>query len=49
MHYDLVTPVKNVFNKVEDILKCGGMANYTYSHPQEISKAYNTTNNTGKF
>ena len=49
MHYDLVTPVENIFNKVEDLLEYGNMANCPYYRPQEILKAYNIINKTGKF
>ena len=48
MHYDLVTPVDNVFNKVKEILENGDMVNFPYSHPHAISKAYNIINKTGK-
>ena len=49
IHYDPVTPVDNVFNKIEDLLQYGDMANCPYSHPQAISKAYNILNKTKKF
>ena len=48
MHCDPVTLVKNIFNKVEDLLKYGDMANFPYSHPQTISKAYNIIKKTRK-
>ena len=48
MYYDPVTPVENIFNKVEDLFKYGYMAGCPYSHPQVISKAYNILNKTGK-
>ena len=34
IHYDLVTPVDNIFNKVEDLLKYRDTEKYPYSHPQ---------------
>ena len=49
MHYELVTPVGNIFKKVKDLIKYGDMENYPYYLPQEISNAYNVINNTGKF
>ena len=49
MHYDPVTPVDNIFNNIEDLLKYGDMENLPYSHPQEISKAYNILNKNGNF
>ena len=49
MNYDLVTPVENIFKKVEDLLKYCDMANYPYSQPQEISGGYTIINKTGKF
>ena len=48
MHYHPVTPVHNVFNKVEDLIECGDMENCPYSQPQEISKSHNIINKTGK-
>ena len=49
MHYDPVNPVENIFNNIEDLLEYGDMVNCPYSHPQEISKAYNILNKTNKF
>jgi hypothetical protein len=49
MHYDPVTPVDNIFNKIEDLLEYGDLANCPFSQPQAISKAYNLINRTGKF
>ena len=49
MHYYPVTPVEFVFKNIEDLLMYGDMANYPYSRPKAISKAYNVLNNTGKF
>ena len=49
MHYDPVTPVDNIFNKIEDILEYGDMENCPYSQLHAISKAYNIVNKTGKF
>ena len=48
MHYDPVTPVDNIFNKVEDLLEYGDLAK-PFSQPQAIAKAYNLINATGKF
>ena len=41
MHYNTTTPVDNISNKIEDLIKYGDMASCAYSHPQSISKAYN--------
>ena len=41
MHYDPVTLVDNIFNKIEDFLEYWDMENCPYSQPQAISKAYN--------
>ena len=49
MYYYPVTPVKHIFNKVEDLVEYVDMAACPYSHPQAISKAYNILNKTGKF
>ena len=49
LYYDPVTPVDNIFNKVEDLLEYGDLANCPYSQPQAIAKAYNLLNATGKF
>ena len=49
MHYDPVTPVNNVFNKIEDLLEYGDMATCPFTQPQAMSKAYNILNKTGKF
>ena len=49
MHYDPVTPLYNIFNKIENLLEYGDMENCPYHHPQAISKAYNIINKTGKF
>ena len=49
IHYDTVTPVDNIFNKIKDLLKYGYRGNCPYSHPQSISKAYNILNKTIKF
>ena len=49
MHYDPVTPVDNIFNKIEDLLEFGDLANCPYSQPQAIAKGYNIINRTGKF
>ena len=49
MYYDPLTPVDNICNKVEDLLKYGDMEHCPYSHPQEILKAYNIINKSGKF
>ena len=48
MRYEPVTLVNNILNKVENPLKYGDMANCPYSHPQEISNAYNIINKTVK-
>ena len=48
MHYDPVTPVDNIFNKVEDLLEYGDLVK-PFSQPQAIAKAYNLINATGKF
>ena len=48
MHYYPVTPVNKKFNRVEDLLKYGDMANFPFSRPQAISKAYNIINKTVK-
>ena len=48
MCYDLVTPVNNIFNNVEDPLKYGDMVNCPYSHHETILKAYNIINKTVK-
>ena len=49
MHYDLVTPFGNIFNKIEDLLEYGETENFPYSQPQAISKAYNILNKAGNF
>ena len=49
MHYDPVTPVDNIFNKIEDLFGYGYMTNCKYSHSQDISKAYNILNRTKFF
>ena len=49
IHYDPVTPVENIFNKVKDLLKYGDMENCPYSHPQVILKDYKIINKTDKF
>ena len=49
MHYEPVTKVNNIFKNIEYPLEYGDMANFPYSHPQAISKAYNILNKTGKF
>jgi hypothetical protein len=49
MHYDPVTPVDNIFNKIEDSLKYGDLTHCPFSQPQAIAKAYNLINCTGKF
>jgi hypothetical protein len=49
MHYDPVTPVDNIFNKIEDLLEYGDLARCPFSQPQAIAKAYNLINRTGKF
>ena len=49
MHYDPVTTVNNILNKIEDLFKYGNMENFPYSHPQVISKAYNILNKTEFF
>jgi uncharacterized phage-associated protein len=49
MHYDPVSPVDNIFNKIEDLLEYGDLANCPFSQPQAIGKAYNLINRTGKF
>ena len=48
MHYNPLTPVNNIFNKVKDLLKYVEIANCPYSHPQIILKSYNIINKTGK-
>ena len=49
MHYEPVTSVDNIVNKIEDLLEYGDMKVCPYSHPHAISKAYNILNKTGKF
>ena len=49
MHYDPVTLVNNIFNKIEDLLEYEDMENCHYSHPQEIFNAYDIFNSTEKF
>jgi uncharacterized phage-associated protein len=49
MPYDPVTPVDNIFNKIEDLLEYGDLAQCPFSQPQAIAKAYNIINKTGKF
>ena len=49
MNYDPITPVGNIFNKIEDPLEYGDMEKFPHSHPQNISKAYNILNKSGKF
>ena len=46
MHYEPVTHVENIFNKVEGLIKHRDMANFPYSQPQVISKAYTVINTT---
>ena len=48
-HYDPVTPVENIFNKIEYLIHYGEMAICPYQHLQAISEAYNIFNKTGKF
>ena len=49
MHYDPVTLVENIINKVEYLLKYGYMANCPYFHHQVIFKVHNIINKTEKF
>jgi hypothetical protein len=48
-HYDPVTPIDLVYNKVEDLVKYGELARNPYSQLQTITKAYNIINTTGAF
>ena len=48
MNYELVTPIKNISNKVKDLLEYGNIKNCPYSHPQTISKVYSIILKTGK-
>ena len=49
MHYDPVTPVDNMFDKIEDLLEYGELAHCPFSDNQAIAIAYNIINKTGKF
>jgi hypothetical protein len=49
LHYDPVTPIDLVFNKVEDLVEYGELAHNPYSQLQTITKAYNILNATGTF
>ena len=49
MHYDPVTPVDNIFNKIENLLEYGELAHCPFSQLQTIAIAYNLINKTGKF
>ena len=49
MHYDPVTPVDNIFNKIEDLLEYGELAHCPFTQLQAIALAYNIINKTGKF
>ena len=49
MHYYPFTPVNNIFNKAEDLIKHSDMENSPHSHPKTISKAINIINKTVKF
>jgi hypothetical protein len=48
-HYDPITPIDVVFNKVEDLIEYGELARNPYSELQTITKAYNIINATGTF
>ncbi len=47
--FDPLTPVENVFNKVEDLMDNGELAKIPYSQHQIIVKAYNIFNACGVF
>ena len=49
MNYDPCTPVDNVFNKVEDMMEYGELAQLDYTERQAVAKAYNILLKTGKF
>ena len=49
MTYDPTTPVDNVFNKVEDMMEYGELAQLEYTERQAVAKAYNILLKTGKF
>ena len=49
MTYDPCTPVDNVFNKVEDMMEYGELAQLDYTERQAVAKAYNILLKTGKF
>ena len=49
IHYDPVTPVDDIFNNIEYLIEYWEMANFPYSHPQAISKAYNILDKNGNF
>ena len=49
MTYDPCTPgVDNVFNKVEDMMEYGELAQLEYTERQAVAKAYNIILKTGK-
>jgi hypothetical protein len=48
-HYDPITPIDIVYNKVEDLIEYGELAHNPYSQLQTITKAYNSINATGTF
>ena len=48
-HYDPVTPIDIVYNKVEDLIEYGELARNPFSQLQTITKAYNIINKTGTF
>jgi hypothetical protein len=47
--YDPITPVDEVFNKIEDLVEFGEMAQCTYTMAQSINIAYSILNRTTKF
>ena len=49
MTYDPCTHVDNVFNKVEDMMEYGELAQLDYTELQAVAKAYNILLKTGKF
>ena len=48
MYYDPVTPVDNIFSKVEGLVEYDDIENCPYYYPQEISKVYNIIKKTRK-
>ena len=49
MTYDPSNPIEQVFNRIEDLVDYGEIANNAYTQAQAIAKGYNILNKTGVF